>query len=164
MAKVQFDTATVQATIDSRQRAVLSVVYSTGLSPSAYPAPLKGFPLTLYDVDAGSYSLGVVIEPAVTTSLSSPVTMMSRQLFLLGSKDNQNYLMVEEMTSEPTDRDDTVVWRGMPLAVNASGSLILTNSGLSPTAFDEEHDLFHGSNTLTVRRYGSRWYLVVAEV
>lgn len=162
MSLVQFGAASVQANHDLRHRATLAAVFATGLTVSDKVASFKGYPLTLYTLDNGSFALGVVIDDDAAIA-DSPATTTSRgTTFILGSDDTRhNYLAIVERNSESTDVAGSAMFRGMPLGTNEDGTVILFDTELTNTDPDAEEIIFWGTNTLTVRRYGDKWYLVV---
>ncbi len=161
MSLVQFGPATVNADIDSGNRAVLDTVYSSGYVATPHSAVFKGYPLSLYYAGPGAYSLAVIVDNTYTFA-SPPATLAWRsQQWALASSGNKQCFGIRPQ-GESVVRDHTVMFRGMPLAVTNKGSLIMTQvSGLT---IDQEEQAFLGTNTVTVRRSGKKWYLVVAEV
>ena len=161
MSIIQFGTASLNADVDSRYRAVLAVELATGLTVSKQPLPFKGYPLTLYENTSGRFSLGVTFEPSVdSTSADSPTLTWRGQTFVLGAKGGKQFLRVVDK-AESTTPAATAILRGMPLAVNANKTLIVADAGLDPAAFDEEKQVLLNTNMVTIRRYGKQWYVVV---
>lgn len=162
MAIVQLGTASVQGDVDDRSRAMLAVVYSSGLTSSQQKLMFKGIPLTLYDAGQGQYSLAVLAESDVDAiSAASPTTSWSGQAYVLGRKSAKNFVHVVEKTAEQKTPAGTVQFRGMPLAVNSKKSLVLTK--VVAASYDQECPIPFGNNSVTVRRVGANWYLVVSE-
>ncbi len=158
---VRFGVATLSAEVDALDRAALDVVYSSGLVLSTQVLPFKGYPLALYDAGSGVYSMGVILAGSSdTVADSTPYLTWRTQRFILPTSSGAQLFGVSKKVQSSTVAG-SILFRGMPLAVNANNSLILTKAVVTA---DEQQQVFWGTNTITLRRHGPLWYFVIAEI
>lgn len=164
MSIVQFGTASVKGAVDSRNRVVLSAAFVTGLSLSTVSIPFKGYPMALYDAGQGRYAIGVVVEPSVdATTATSPTLTWRGTTFVLGKKGQNQFLRINLANSETPSSNKSVIFRGMPVVVSDEQSFVLVDGNVAGDPHDEEVTVLLNTNTVTLRRFGKLWYLVVCE-
>ena len=170
MSLVQFGTATLDATIDRYQSATLNVIYAPSTLPicATRTCVLKGIPLSIFDSGKGTFALGVVANTApAAPPKTGPPTVSRGQKYGLSLYGGKQYLYVNNQTGGSTAIVKTQMFRGVPFAVNQSNQLLVQLAGSTyvpdATAIDQEVQMYLGTNYFVVRRYGPRWWLVVAD-
>tara|TARA_Y100000310_G_scaffold333763_1_gene411974 strand:+ start:2968 stop:4644 length:1677 start_codon:yes stop_codon:yes gene_type:complete len=159
-SEVPFGSNMVQSLVKSTGVARLGVNRIVGATLSETKLVLGGFELSLFlDATTGVHALGYIDEATFTEGTDT--------FFLNGVEfeavivDNKLVMIVQEIFGEGSTIVDNTVIQGIPIGLNASNSLAIAEF-TTEASVDETAEVMVAGTPLTVKRYGTNWFLSLA--
>jgi hypothetical protein len=145
------------------QRWVLDAVFTASFDQGCV-IPWRGFPLAAYTDGLGHYALAVVEydDPLLAARCAESSFIYKQLEYAVYKLDTGVGLLTLRDVSASTAVASTTRFRGMPLALNSTPSILFVPAGI--TSFDEDSFITVNGQTLLIRRVGNVWYLTYATI
>jgi hypothetical protein len=138
-------------------RFVLNVVL-TSLAPSSLTVSWRGYPLSTCTDGTGNFVLAVIEDS--TGMISADIRVTLKQTSYAVAQTDAGSTLPVRIVSGSTTIVGTTRFRGMPLAYNATNTMLM--AAVTPSSIDEQQTLYVKGQPFVVQRSGTSWYLVVS--